>query len=135
MTKYYSASTNGFYSADVHGEDIPEDVVEISNEKWVSLLEGQADGKMISADKNNKPVLIDFPEPTAEEWLSINKSKKEKLMTECTQLISIFQDAVDLDMANEEDKRLLPLWKKYRVLLSRVNIEDRNKVAWPEQPK
>ena len=64
---FYAKSTGGFYDAAIHGENIPADAVEITAEEHQALLEGQSNGKIISADKNGKPVLQDPPPPTAEE--------------------------------------------------------------------
>ena len=64
---FYSKSTNGFYSREIHGDAIPSDAVEITADEHSALLEGQSQGKLIQADKNGKPVLKDPPPPTAEE--------------------------------------------------------------------
>lgn len=64
---YYSASTRGFYTRDIHGDNIPEDAIEITTEQHAALLEGQSQGKIISADENGYPILIDPPPLTAEQ--------------------------------------------------------------------
>ncbi len=56
MTMYFSKSTNGFYDSDIH-KVFPEDVVEISEEYYRDLLEGQSLGKEISHTSSNQPVL------------------------------------------------------------------------------
>lgn len=63
----YSKQTNGFYSSDIHGDNIPEDAVEITTEQHAALLEGQSQGKIISADENGYPILTDPPPLTAEQ--------------------------------------------------------------------
>lgn len=63
----YAKSTNGFYDEAIHGGSIPADAVEITVEEHQALLEGQSQGKIISADKNGKPVLKDPPPPTPEQ--------------------------------------------------------------------
>lgn len=63
-----------------------------------------------------------------------NQQQKEALMNEASQRISILQDAVDLEIATEEEANALPLWKKYRVLLSRVDANKSDNVSWPEKP-
>lgn len=63
----YSKSTGGFYSREIHGDDIPTDAVEITNEEHAALLEGQANGRIIAADANGRPVLQDPPAPTPEQ--------------------------------------------------------------------
>lgn len=64
---FYSAQTGGFYDAAIHGNNIPEDAVAITNERHAELMAGQSDGKIISADKNGHPILTDPPPPTAEQ--------------------------------------------------------------------
>lgn len=61
---FYSKSTWGFYSTEIHGDNIPADAVEITVEEHQALLEGQSQGKLIQADANGKPVLADPPAPT-----------------------------------------------------------------------
>jgi hypothetical protein len=61
MTLYYSKSTDGFYDAEIHGESIPLDAVEITTDLHASLLAAQAGGKVISADENGTPIAIDPP--------------------------------------------------------------------------
>lgn len=57
----YSRSTNGFYTPEIHGDSIPSDVVEITDEKYAELLAGNASGKNISADSDGNPILVDVP--------------------------------------------------------------------------
>lgn len=51
-----------------------------------------------------------------------------------TDAINPLQDAVDLGIATDEEKRLLPLWKKYRVDVSRVDVSQAPDVPWPVTP-
>ena len=54
---FYSKSTGGFYSAEIHGENIPSDAVEITKEKYAELITGQTQGQQIVGDKSGHPVL------------------------------------------------------------------------------
>ena len=67
---FYSKSTGGFYDRSIHGDNIPSDAVEITEAEHAALLEGQSQGKIISADKNGKPVLKDPPPPTADQIIA-----------------------------------------------------------------
>lgn len=66
--------------------------------------------------------------------IAANVSKKNSLMDEASQQISVLQDAVDLNMATDDEARLLPLWKKYRVLLNRIIIDVSGEIQWPARP-
>lgn len=59
---------------------------------------------------------------------------KNVLMAEASNKISVLQDAVDLEMATDAEYEVLPLWKKYRVLLSRVDTEKSEEIKWPNKP-
>lgn len=80
MSKYFSASTGGFYDTGFHTpEQIPADAVEITDEQHAALLDGQSAGKIISS-VDGKPVLKDRPKPTlAELSASIRKERDARL--------------------------------------------------------
>ena len=59
----YSVQTGGFYSREIHGDNIPSDAVEITAEQHAALLQGQSEGKVITADENGYPIAIDPPPP------------------------------------------------------------------------
>ncbi|WP_254361209.1 tail fiber assembly protein [Photorhabdus heterorhabditis] len=61
------------------------------------------------------------------------KLKKQQLMTEATNQIALLQDAIDLDIATEEEKLALLTWKEYRVMLNRIDISQ--EMDWPELPE
>jgi hypothetical protein len=77
-TYFYSASTGGFYTSDINPV-MPADVVEITEEYYQSLLEGQSNGQQIVADAQGYPILITpVPAPpTAEQ----NKATASSLLT------------------------------------------------------
>lgn len=56
---FYSKSTSGFYSREIHGDNIPADAIEITTEEHAALLDGQSAGKIITADAAGAPCLID----------------------------------------------------------------------------
>ena len=63
-----------------------------------------------------------------------NKMLKSSLLNEANENISILQDAIDFDMAEDGDEERLKAWKKYRVLLNRIDASDIN-VIFPEKPE
>ncbi len=74
---FYSPSKQGFYTPEVHGTNIPTDAVEITEDEWRALLEGQANGKIITVDANGAVTLTDPPPQPAPEPVPIT----EKLAT------------------------------------------------------
>lgn len=60
--------------------------------------------------------------------------KKAELMFDAAAAISPLQDAVDLDIATTEEAEQLLAWKKYRVLLNRVDVSQMTRNEWPQAP-
>ncbi|WP_432744977.1 hypothetical protein BV025_001875 [Haemophilus influenzae] len=67
MTIYYK---NGFFD-DTDGGFVPESAVEISQETYLELLNGQSQGKQIIANKTGHPALIE-PQPSAAHELNLD---------------------------------------------------------------
>ena len=57
----------GFYDEPVEGG------VEITDERWLELIDGQAAGMLITEDEQGSPVLTEYvnsvPVPTYEQWV------------------------------------------------------------------
>ena len=91
MTMYFK---DGFFD-DSYGGFVPEGAVEISQDKYIELLNGQAQGKQIVSNKQGEPVFIELqPSPAHElnldtlKW-EISAEKQTALLTETqTRLIS-----------------------------------------------
>lgn len=66
--------------------------------------------------------------------IAANIMLKQALIEEASNKISILQDAVDLDMATDEEAKSLPLWKKYRVLTNRIDANSPDQIDWPAKP-
>ncbi|OOF59406.1 DUF4376 domain-containing protein [Rodentibacter myodis] len=79
MAIYYK---DGFYN-NAYGGFVPESAVEISEEKYVELLEGQANGKRIVTDKNGHPVLADPPQVSIEIQRAEIRTKINAKRDEC----------------------------------------------------
>ena len=67
MTMYFK---DGFFD-NTDGGFVPESAVEISQDKYIELLNGQSQGKQIIANKTGYPVLID-PQPSAAHELNFD---------------------------------------------------------------
>lgn len=62
------------------------------------------------------------------------ESLKREQIAYASKIIATLQDAVDLDIATEDEKINLTRWKKYRVLVNRIQPENTTDIDWPEQP-
>ncbi|MDX6022861.1 tail fiber assembly protein [Scandinavium sp. V105_16] len=61
-------------------------------------------------------------------------STKAALIKNASEQIEPLQDAVDLNMATDEEKNLFNEWRKYRVLLTRVDTNSAPVIVWPIEP-
>lgn len=71
---------------------------------------------------------------TEDELLTQADSIRTGLMNEASKKISVLQDSVDLGMAIDDEEEQLNIWKKYRVLLNRVDTSTVPDIIWPEKP-
>lgn len=113
----------------------PNDAIEISERWYEYLIEGQGVGKVITVNEYGQPVLADPAPPAPEEIIQYAAELKNKLMDEANTALLPLQDAVDLGIATESESAMLIEWKKYRVLLNRVDTSKAPDIEWPEKPK
>ena len=78
---FYSKSTGGFYSADIHGDAIPADAVEITCDEHAALLAGQSAGLRIEADEHGRPVLCDVLAPDDNALADAARARRDALIT------------------------------------------------------
>lgn len=131
MSIYYDKNTLGFYDSEIN--EIPENSVEISSEYHNELLQKQTLGSEIQPDKKGYPIAIKKV-LTDEERIYTNESKKQQLINEAIQKIALLQDIIDLDMQESNEEEQLKQWKKYRILVTRVDTSDINAV-FPSKPE
>ena len=119
-TKIYSIETGGETILQEVGE-IPDGFTEL---KPTSEFDSW-DGKKWQFDKNKQ------------HQYEVNQAsiKKNQLLSEAASQLSYLQDAVDSQIASEQETQLLVEWKKYRVLVNRIDIELAPNIEWPNQPK
>ena len=126
----YCALNNGFYGDNTPDDKIPGSVVHISDDEGQRILDSQINGR-IQPDDNGFPVLAPYPELTKDEQQERAEQKRQTLKSVADTEISWRQDAVDAGIATEEETAALTEWKKYRVMLMRV---DTSKPVWPTPP-
>lgn len=98
-------------------------------------IKANEEGKALK-NINGKLMLVDS-EPVAltnEQIVSQNKTIKNALISEANEKIAILQDVIDLDMLEADEEVQLKKWKKYRILLTRVDASDIN-VVFPSKPE
>ncbi|WP_275390919.1 tail fiber assembly protein, partial [Xenorhabdus bovienii] len=113
----------------------PDDLKPISDELYREMFDGQSNGKLIVPGADGLPTLVDLPPPTPEQLRQKAEYEKQDRMRIARDKIAPLQDAVDLNIATDAEKSSLTEWRKYRVLLNRVDCTTAPDVKWPEQPK
>jgi hypothetical protein len=135
-TLYYAKSTGGFYASDINGNTIPKDAVEITADEHAALLAGQSAGKLITADKNGHPILIDPPPPSIEMLSTEKRGKRNALLNGTDWFIMRHRDEVDVgskaSLTNGQFNALLAYRQALRDVPQQSCFPD--KIDWPEAP-
>lgn len=71
-TYYYAPSTQGFY-LDGLNQNIPDDAILITEQQWMVLVNGKAEGKLIDV-VDGVPTLVDPPTPTPSQIVTAQES-------------------------------------------------------------
>ncbi|OHT23310.1 tail fiber assembly protein [Providencia stuartii] len=61
-------------------------------------------------------------------------NEKAQRLNEANGTITYLQEAADVDLATESETAALQEWKKYRVLLNRVDTSTAPDIDWPKKP-
>lgn len=56
---YYSATTNGFYTDEVHGDNKPADSQQINETEYKSIILKLTDGSQLASNKKGEPITVD----------------------------------------------------------------------------
>lgn len=139
---YYSAKNNGFYHDDFRelyeasANGWPDDAVAVSVSEYENLLQGQSVGRIITADSEGQPILIN-PEI---DWQARAEQQRGDLLSAANVTIADWRTELQLDVINEEDRASLIKWMEYirnlksLVFSDIVDDADYYSIIWPEQP-
>ena len=134
----WSAKNNSFFPGaalaeyELNGWDL-SDVIDVDTALFVEFTRFNP-GKHRVVGIDGLPAWEDDLPLTVDELIAQAVAKKNSLLADAAAKISILQDAVDLDMATDEEAAALVAWKKYRVLLNRIDTSTAPDITWPEQP-
>ena len=136
MNAKFSPSLNAIYPENMiedgsYGDSLPSDLTELSEEETRSYWKvSPPDNKKLGSE-NGRPAWVDIPPRTAEELIVMAEQERSSLRAIADAEIAWRQDAVDVGIATDEETAALVDWKKYRVMLMRV---DTAKPDWPTLP-
>lgn len=138
---YYSPKLNAFFAAALENDyrasgTWPDDVTPISDDLYRSLIEGQADGRIITADEMGQPKLI---EPTI-DWRAQAETRRQMLLSQAHSVTSDWRIELMLGAIPDADKASLSRWMEYirKVkALSFTCVSDEQSfkaITWPVKP-
>lgn len=128
MQFFYSPSSGGFYTPDIHGENMPKDVCEVSSERHAELMAGQAGGMKIGADSNGRPNLQERDKPTNDQLAAEARAKR----------VALLKDSDWVTLRAVETGSTVPTeWAAYRQALRDVPKQKAfpKSITWPAVPK
>lgn len=139
MSYGYSAKTNIFYvledqEAYESNNNWPDDVQPVELDNWEEYCKQPPLGKIRGADAAGLPCWMDAPPLSHPECVLEATRKKNRLITQAGIAIAPLQDAADLEMATQEESTQLLAWRRYRVQLNRIDVDQGNAIIWPEVP-
>ena len=73
-------------------------------------------------------------ELTKDELIAKAESKKQSLLQIATLAIAPLHDAVEMNVSTIEEEQLLIEWKKFRVLVNRIDTSLAPDINWPSTP-
>ncbi|WP_265532313.1 tail fiber assembly protein [Pseudomonas saponiphila] len=114
---------------------LPDDALVISAFEHAVLFAGVAAGKAIDFS-GTRPVLIDPPPPTAEQYRETAFAQRDKALSVAALRIAPLQDAADLGNSSASDSAMLIKWKQYRIDLNEVEKQAGfpMDIQWPLAP-
>lgn len=138
MKTFYSAKSGGFYPEellDAYAANgvLPLDLVEIDAETYQRCMNAPGGGQYVVAGDDGSPKCVPLPAPTADEIAKGNSNERDARLSKAALRIAPLQDAVDTDIATEDETSLLLQWKRYRVALNRLDV-NASDFEWPEEP-
>lgn len=137
----YSPSTNYRYPVDFlssyeEAGTLPDDLVDIDDEISKVYFDSlPPEGKIRVAGNDGLPAWGDIPPPSKESLIMTADTQKSMLRRVADSEIAWRQDAVDAEIATDEETAKLAAWKKYRVLLMRVDTSTAPDIKWPQEPQ
>jgi len=121
-----------FYTRGINPDDsIPADAIAITPDAHEYLLSGQEKGLRMQVLDDGTPRLVEPPPPTPDQSTERVTVLRDAYLRAATERIAVLQDAVDLGMATEDEREALTAWRRYRLLLSRVDVRA---PEWPASP-
>ncbi|CNB99859.1 MULTISPECIES: tail fiber assembly protein [Yersinia pseudotuberculosis complex] len=136
---FFSENTNSFYPSSlkqsyINAKTWPTDAIQVDNSIFIEFTATPPHGK-IRGSNGGVPVWINLPAPPHSELVACADIKKSQLKGAADSEIDWRQDAVGGGYAEDHEIAELAAWKKYRVLLMRIDTSKAPDIDWPRKPE
>nr|ELR5257597.1 tail fiber assembly protein [Providencia rettgeri] len=115
--RYFKNSNNEVFAFESDGSQD-----EFIDENLMEIMEKQA-------------IEIANPPLSTTQLIIEAEQQKQHLLNESTVVITTFQDAINFNMATNDEIEKLDKWKIYRVLLNRIDTSTAPDITWPVKPE
>ena len=116
------------------GDHLPRDLIEITEDEQNTYWKQPPPSGQILGSLVGRPNWVSAPPPTKEDLIATTNSTKARLKAVADSEIDWRLDAVEGDYAEANEVAELAAWKKYRVLLMRVDTSKAPDIEWPMVP-
>ncbi|MBS9422506.1 tail fiber assembly protein [Photorhabdus caribbeanensis] len=135
----FSALNKAFYPLSLQQDYIeagswPNDSISVTDDIFNEFSGIPPIGKILSSGEDGLPCWEDIPPPTKEELISVAENQRTQFISIANEKIMPLADAMELDIATDEEMLLFKEWKKYRVMLNRVDTSTAPEIDWPIAP-
>lgn len=113
----------------------PTDAIPVSEAVYLEFSAGAPADKRLVKNSDGLPAWGDVLPPTHDERVKAAVLEKESLRVKAQAAIAPLQYAVDSDMATRDEAASFSAWRKYSVLLNRVDTSSPDDIQWPEVPE
>lgn len=137
-TYIWSASRAGFFPVAekalfTAAGQWPDDGIGVSAEEHDALFP-VPEGRVIGSVKG-RPQWVAIPPPTEEEVRAAAANKKDTLILNARNKISLWQTGLQLGLISEEDKASLIVWMNYIQTLDALDTTLAPDIEWPPLPE
>lgn len=129
----YDAKTNGFYpvllkeSYELAGT-WPKAGVEVTEEEYKALMDGQSTGKVVSANSEGKPVLADIEI----DYVALATAERDRRSAAVTARINELVEAQDDGDITSDELTELATLREVRTKLRRLDLSKAPDINWPD---
>lgn len=123
-----------FYDSEDSPAPVDVPVVNITDDQWRYLLDGQAKGMRMAVNPGGEPELRPPLPLTPDEVRKVNERTRDALLDAATGALTPLQTAIMLGDATDDEIAAARRWIGYVRAVKAVNLTD-DDPSWPPEPE